>query len=114
VHSKFSRKAGKVSGFAVFALVLSAIGAGFLLYELSQSPIEEVRKVAAGDPEPGGHTTGSILMRGGADGACRHLRFDNATGSFKQDVDTACDNKAPATNSTEGRMNAIRDAFSKK
>jgi hypothetical protein len=114
VHSKFSRKAGKVSGFAASALVLSAIGAGFLLYELSQSQTEDVRKVAAGDPEAGGHTTGSILLRGGADGGCRHLRFDNVTGSLKQGVDTACDNKAPATNSTEGRMNAIRDAFSKK
>jgi hypothetical protein len=42
------------------------------------------------------------------------MKFDNATGSLKQDIDTACNGKAPATNSTEGRMNAIRDAFSKK
>ena len=99
----------------VSALVLSAVAAGFFLYQSSQSSNEEVRSAAASDAaDRSGHTTGSILLRGGADGACRQMKFDNATGSLKQDVDAACNDKTPATNSTEGRMNAIRDAFSKK
>jgi hypothetical protein len=113
VQSKFSRKTGKVGGFVFSAVLISAIAGGFFLYQFSQSANEDVPHASA-DPDRGGHTTGAILMRGGADGACRQMKFDNATGSLKQDVDTACNSKAPATNSTEGRMNAIRDAFSKK
>jgi hypothetical protein len=114
VQSKFSRKAGKTGGFVFSALVLSAVAAGVLLYRSSQSSDEKVRSAALDATDRAGHTTGSILMRGGADGACRQMKFDNVTGSLRQDVDTSCNDKTPATNSTEGRMNAIRDAFSKK
>jgi hypothetical protein len=114
MQSKFSRKSGKTGGYVVCTLVLSAVAAGVLLYQSSQSSNENVRSAAAPDATDRSHTTGSILMRGGADGACRQMKFDNDTGSLKRDVDTACNDKSPATNSTEGRMSAIRDAFSKK
>jgi hypothetical protein len=116
VQSKYSRKAGKTGWLAVCALVLSAVAAGLLLYQSQSSQLsnEEVRTAAALDATDRGHSTGSILMRGGADGACRRMRFDNVTGTLTQDVDTACNDKTPGINSTEGRMNAIRDAFSKK
>ena len=114
MQSNFSRKTGKAGGFVVSAVFISAIVGGFFLYQFSRSANEEAPRTMSRDTDPGSHTTGAILMRGGADGACRQLKFDNATGSLKQDVDTACDSKTPATNSTEGRMNAIRDAFSKK
>jgi hypothetical protein len=114
VQSKYSRKTDKIGGFVLSAVFISAIAGGLFLYQSSRSANEEAPRVASGDADAGGRTTGSILMRGGADGACRQMKFDNATGRLKQDIDTACDNKAPGTNSTEGRMNAIRDAFSKK
>ena len=114
MQSKYSRKTDKIGGFVLSAVFISAIAGGLFLYQSSRSANEETPRVASGDADAGGRTTGSILMRGGADGACRQLKFDNATGSLKQDVDTACDSKTLAKNSTEGRMNAIRDAFSKK
>jgi hypothetical protein len=114
VHSRFSRKAGKIGGWAMSATVLSAIAAGFFLYQFSKSPSDEVHIAAPAETDRGGHPTGSIVMRGGADGACRQFKFDNTTGDLRRGVDVACNDKAPATNSTEGRMNAVRDAFSRK
>jgi hypothetical protein len=47
-------------------------------------------------------------------GVCRHLLFDNRRGEIRE-VDTAkCIDIAPNTNSTEGRVAAIRRSFSKQ
>jgi hypothetical protein len=45
---------------------------------------------------------------------CRQLKFDNNSGGFQDGGVAPCREDVPGTNSTEGRMNAIRDAFSKK
>jgi hypothetical protein len=46
-------------------------------------------------------------------GQCRQLRFDKETGAIQDSALGPCrDSDGPATNSTEGRMQAIRKAFS--
>jgi hypothetical protein len=60
------------------------------------------------------HHAGDILIPLGVDRACRHITFDNITGGFQEGGVAKCVDDAPGTNSTQGRMNAIRDAFSRK
>jgi len=59
--------------------------------------------------------TGVITIRTGSGGQCRRVQFDNSTGAFLEEESGECRPQGGSgTNSTEGRMNSIRDAFSKK
>jgi len=42
------------------------------------------------------------------------MTFDNNTGAFYNNGIIKCRDDAPSANSTEGRMNAIKNAFTKK
>jgi hypothetical protein len=46
---------------------------------------------------------------------CRYIEFDNKTGNLREfGIGECAESTSPGPNSTEGRMNAIRGAFSDK
>jgi hypothetical protein len=108
------RKTRRIAGFLVYAAFLVATGVWFAYFQFSHPSIEDARMSTPDGGAQRNNHTATILMRGGADGRCRQMRFDNNTGNLQQGADAACDDKALAANSTEGRMNTIRGAFSKK
>jgi hypothetical protein len=91
--------------------MIAAVAFGFFplasIEALRQSPPD-----AAGQD---GRYSGVIVIPSGTAGLCRHLQFDNNTGALRESAPGDCrDELSPGINSTEGRMNAIRDAFSRK
>jgi hypothetical protein len=64
---------------------------------------------------PENRHSGTIVMGSTSDGKCRLVQFDNDTGSMKQLAPGECPNEPVlGVNSTQGRMNAVRDAFQKR
>jgi hypothetical protein len=108
------RKYETVAGLAVYAVFLVAAIAWLALYQFPQSSTGEVRGPVTGGAGEVGRYGATILMRGGAGGGCRQMKFDNGTGAIQEGAVVPCTDGTPGTNSTEGRMNAIRGAFSKK
>jgi hypothetical protein len=104
-----------VSGLAaVGVLLLAAIV--MLAFGSDAPPTAGVPRQSAADaPFDANRNSGSIVLRQGVDGQCRRLQFDNGTGALRQQGPEECKTQTtPGPNSTEGRMNAIRGAFSKK
>jgi hypothetical protein len=114
VQPKHRRRPGRIAGLIVYAAFVFATIAWFALYQFPRSPVEEAGNSAPDEPTRVGRVTGSILIPGGADGGCRQMKFDNDTGSIRKAADAACGDNASGANSTEGRMNAIRGAFTKR
>lgn len=99
--------------FAVLLIVLALSAIGLVrrgpLVQASKATIE-----MHGQDEDTPRHTGSIVIPTTAAGVCRHLLFDNRSGDIRE-VDTGkCIDIAPNTNSTEGRVGAIRRSFSKQ
>jgi hypothetical protein len=95
--------------FAVYAALLMALVVTVSVYRFPQySPNLETD---AGDRET--IYTGTILIPRPAGGDCRQYKFDNNTGVIQEGSVVACSSSLGETNSTQGRMNAIRDAFKK-
>jgi hypothetical protein len=95
--------------FAVYAALLTALVVTVAVYRFPQySPNSETD---ASDREK--IYTGTILIPRAVGGDCRQFKFDNNTGAIHEGSVVACSSSPDETNSTQGRMNAIRDAFKK-
>jgi hypothetical protein len=88
--------------------------AWFAFYQFPYYMLDSPPRTAADKIVQTDHRSGDILIPLGVDRACRHLTFDNITGGFREGGVSKCEEETPGTNSTQGRMNAIRGAFSKK
>jgi len=90
--------------------LLTALVATIAVYRFPQSSLN--RETDAGDREK--MYTGTILIPRAVGGDCRQFKFDNNTGVIQEGPVVECNSSSPdETNSTQGRMNAIRDAFKK-
>jgi hypothetical protein len=87
--------------------------AWFAFYQFPRSSINDPRRSAT-DATGQDRYAGAISIPLGAGRGCRQVTFDNNTGGFQEGGVAACRDDVPGTNSTEGRMNAIRSAFSRK
>jgi hypothetical protein len=109
------RKHRTVTGLSVYAAFLLAAIAWFAFYQFPQPSIDPARiaatEAAAG---PEGPYTGTITIPRVAGGGCRQMKFDNNTGSVQEVAVVACRDGPPGANSTEDRMDAIKNAFSKR
>jgi len=113
------RASRRLSRLGVFGLlgcttILVAMMAFVILDVFPNSTERAQESPVQTDTRASGHT-GVITIRTGSGGQCRHLQFDNSTGAFWEGGSGECRPQVGSgTNSTEGRMNSIRDAFTKK
>jgi hypothetical protein len=104
-----------ISGLVVFAALLSFMIAALAFGFIPLAAIEALRQAPPDTVDQDGRYSGVIVIPSGIVGQCRHIEFNNNTGAFRETGSGECrDEPTQAPNSTEGRMNAIRDAFSKK
>ncbi len=113
MHSQRGRSYVVIRGLVAYSIAIGLAAAWFAFYQFPKSSTEQARK-PPGQGAPESNYVGAILLPGGSDGRCRKVNFDNVTGTLREDGTAACGDPAPTKNSTEGRMSAIRDAFSKK
>jgi hypothetical protein len=99
-----------VVGLTLYAAILIIMIALFALYQFPQSSITDNPSTAGAGYDD---RHGTILLRS-TGGDCRQMNFNNRTGAVQAGALVPCTDSMPGVNSTEGRMNAIRDAFSKK
>jgi hypothetical protein len=105
-----SGRRGNVGGLALYATFLAAAVLWFVYYfPQSSTDGRNSQNTMAAQESP---YVGKIVVPGG--GGCRRLTFDNRDGAVQEGDASLCKDAAQGANSTETRMNAIRDAFSKK
>lgn len=113
MRSQGRRKRSIAGGLSIYVLGLMATLAWFVFYHFPRTTVEGARPSADG-ADPVNHYAGSISMPVGTGRSCRHMTFDNNSGGFQDNGVSTCRDDAPGANSTEGRMNAIRNAFQGK
>jgi len=114
VRSQRRGKRGISAGLVVYATFLAATVAWFTFYQFPRSLTEGPRRATPDANDQADRYAGAISIPIGAGRGCRQVTFDNNTGGFQEAGVAACRDDVPGTNSTEGRMNAIRNAFSGK
>ena len=101
-------------GLSIYAAFLIALVAWFAFYQFPQSSTELARSPAS---DAGGHDaryTGTLLIPREVGGGCRHMTFDNNSGAVAEVGVVACPDGSSGTTSSGDRMDAIRNAFSKR
>ena len=114
MQSQGRRKRNIGAGLSVYAAFLMATLAWFVFYHFPRTSVDGARPSAADATDPVNHYAGSVLIPIGAGRRCRHMTFDNNTGGFQDNGISTCRDDVPGSNSTEGRMSAIRNAFTGK
>lgn len=112
--SRHRRKRSTIAGLLVYAVFLVVTIAWFVFYQFPRTSIEGPPRSAPDAPAQADRYSGAIMIPLETGRGCRQLKFDNNSGGFQDGGVAPCREDVPGTNSTEGRMNVIRDAFSKK
>jgi hypothetical protein len=99
----------RLSGFVLYAAILSAIAAWFAFFMPARFVSSEALNSAPDLIDHDSHS-GTIILRAGGEG-CRRLSFDNGTGALQDGGVGKCVDTNPSANSTEARMRGVRDAF---
>jgi hypothetical protein len=102
-----------VTGLTLYAAGLVAAITFFVVNQTSKAAMERAHQAETEAAELAKRYAGSIVLPD-ASGRCRRLAFDNNTGAFREGPLTACRDETPGENSTQGRINAIRDAFARR
>ena len=107
---RFSRAHNKtaIAGLVIYTACLVTAMVLCILNQISQADIARTRQV---EDNATTRYAGTVIIPDPANGRCRHLEFDNNTGAFREGTTSTCRDDTPAVNSTQGRINAIRDAF---
>jgi len=114
VRTQRQRRHGTLVAFTAYSASAIAAAAWFSLYQFRQPSIENVPMEPPAEPRDRAERYSGTVVLPRKGGGCRELKFHNITGTLRESAVAACDNPTPGTNSTEGRMSAIRDAFSRK
>jgi hypothetical protein len=109
---RFSRHRNKVAIAALTVCFVSLAAAIVIIVSerLSLAAIEDARKAEIDGAQELRHV-GTIAISDGTR-RCRYLAFDNVTGGFRENGSSTCREETQVGNSTRGRMEAIRGAFS--
>jgi hypothetical protein len=112
----FSRRHSKVgiASLAVYAGALTLAVAWFILNQISGAEIEEARRTGTMVIANGQRQTATVVIPANVSGRCRHLEFDNVTGALRESPGGPCNDDTVTGNTTQGRLTAIRDAFTKR
>jgi hypothetical protein len=110
---RFSRHRNTVAIAALTVCFVSLATAIVIIISerLSLAAIEDTRQVDLAGSQQDLRHIGTIAISEGSR-RCRYLSFDNATGGFRENGSSTCRDEPPVGNSTRGRMDAIRGAFS--
>jgi hypothetical protein len=103
-----------IVGLIVYAGCLVAAVALFVENRISAALVEQARKAEADAGPLESRYAGVIMIPTSVAGRCRRMEFDNITGALREGVASACRDEPLAGNSTQGRISAIRDAFTKR
>ena len=114
MRSQHPLKQSTRTGLFVYAAFLMGTIAWFAFYQFPRSFIDGPSRSPADATARVDRYTGEIMIPLDSGKGCRQVKFDNNTGNFQDGGVAACRDDTPGTNSTEGRMNAIRNAFSRK
>ena len=102
------RKYASIAGLASYGACLAAAITGALYHFSSDVQASDPTSFAAGSYRY------AVILFPKSGGGCRRINFDNNSGIISENAAVSCPLYLPATNSTEGRMTAIREAFAKK
>jgi hypothetical protein len=102
-----------IAGLVVYTACLVAAMTLFITKQLSEADAEQAGRAGTDAATQAQRYAGTVVIPDAASGRCRHLQFDNNTGSLRERNQSRCVDEVPAENSTQGRINAIRDAFAK-
>jgi hypothetical protein len=110
---RFSRHRNKAAIAALTVCFVSLAAAIVIIISerLSLAAIEEARQANGDGVQQELRHVGTIAISEGSR-RCRYLAFDNVTGGFRENGSSTCREETPVGNSTRGRMEAIRGAFS--
>jgi hypothetical protein len=110
---RFSRQRNKAAIAALTVCFVSLAAAIVIIIgeRLSLAAIEDTRQAETDAAQQELRHVGTIAISEGSR-RCRYLSFDNATGGFRENGSSTCRDEMPVGNSTRGRMEAIRGAFS--
>jgi hypothetical protein len=113
---RFSHRHNKaaVAGMIVYAGCLAVAIAFFVENQMSRTAVQRVRQAEADAAAQESRYTGTIVIPAGMAGRCRRMEFDNITGALRESGASVCRDEQPLGNSTQGRVSAIRDAFTKR
>jgi hypothetical protein len=114
VRTQRQRRHGTLLALTVYSASAIAAAAWFSLYQFRQPSIESVPTEPSVMPRDRDERYSGTVVLQREGGGCRELKFDNITGMLQESAVASCDHLTPGANSTEGRMSAIRDAFSRK
>ncbi len=114
VQSHRRPKQGAMIGLVASAALIFAAMVWFAYYQFLRPSTEDFRSSFADGRNQDGPYTGAVVMPERTGGRCRKFRFDNISGTIDKGTVIECTDSTPGMNSTEGRMNAIRDAFQRK
>jgi len=114
VQSQGRRKRRAVLAFAAYAGFAIAALAWFAFFSFPGARVDPPPPATADAPDPVDHYAGSVLIPVGTGHRCRQIAFNNNNGSLQEAGVSSCQDSIPGANSTEGRMKAIRNAFTGK
>jgi len=103
-----------VVGLSIYAAFLIAIAAWFAFFQFPGPSIDLSGSSAS---EAGGrdaHYTGTLVIPREAGGGCRQMTFNNNSGAVAEVGVVACPDGSNRATSSGERMDAIRNAFSKR
>jgi len=101
-------------GLSIYAAFLIATVVWFAFYQFPGSSIASSRGPASDAGGRDARYTGTLLIPREAGGGCRQMTFNNNSGAVAQVGVVACPGDSDGATTSGDRMNAIRDAFSKK
>ncbi len=112
MQSEGRRKRRALLGLAAYAAFALAALAWFTFFSFPGTQVDAPH--SADSTGPVDHYAGSVLIPVGSGNRCRQLAFDNNSGNLQEVGVSSCQQSVPGTNSTEGRMKAIRNSFAGK
>ena len=110
---RFSRQRNKaaIAALTICSVSLAAAIVIIISEQLSLAAIEDTHQAETDAAQRDVRHVGTIAISEGSR-RCRYIAFDNVTGRFRENGSSTCRDEMPVGNSTHGRMDAIRGAFS--
>jgi hypothetical protein len=105
------RKQVEVIGLIIYVALLVGAVTSFFWEQTARYAAGQVRQAAMDAAEAARQHTGMIMIPHGYLGQCRHVIFDNITGSLSEGAVGPCRDDDPLSMTVEKRFNAMRESF---
>jgi len=108
------RNIAAIAVFVVYTVALATAVVFAALRQITRTEIEDARKAGEQAAAEQRRYIGTIVIPADIIGRCRQLEFDNITGAIREGNEIQCAYESFSTDSSPNRIDAIRDAFSKR